>query len=139
MSVSLITLFERFIPTFGDGNRPQSSIRYADLVQHEKGHEWSKLDTDQQARFSRDRPLFTDTLDMIKFLCKDIWTLTFRKQIDNLKTNHRVSLWSTTTPLPGVFWLLQPNTSSLWDFTKPLSCSPDNLRICSSSLLIILS
>ena len=29
---------------------------------------------------------------MIKFLCKDIWTLVFRKQIDNLKTNHRV-LW----------------------------------------------
>ncbi|KAI4167032.1 MAG: hypothetical protein LQ343_007534 [Gyalolechia ehrenbergii] len=40
-------------------------------------------------RFSRDRPRFTDTLDMIKFLCKDMWTLVFRKQIDNLKTNHR--------------------------------------------------
>ncbi|KAL8918816.1 MAG: hypothetical protein Q9208_007154 [Pyrenodesmia sp. 3 TL-2023] len=40
-------------------------------------------------RFSRDRPRFTDTLDMIKFLCKDLWTLIFRKQIDNLKTNHR--------------------------------------------------
>ena len=42
------------------------------------------------SRFSRDRPRFTDTLDMIKFLCKDMWTLVFRKQIDNLKTNHRV-------------------------------------------------
>ena len=41
-------------------------------------------------RFSRDRPRFTDTLDMIKFLCKDVWQLIFRKQIDNLKTNHRV-------------------------------------------------
>lgn len=41
-------------------------------------------------RFSRDRPRFTDTLDMIKFLCKDMWILVFRKQIDNLKTNHRV-------------------------------------------------
>ncbi|KAA6407201.1 MAG: hypothetical protein FRX48_09003 [Lasallia pustulata] len=40
-------------------------------------------------RFSRDRPRFTDALDMIKFLCKDMWTLVFRKQIDNLKTNHR--------------------------------------------------
>lgn len=40
--------------------------------------------------FSRDRPRFADTLDMIKFLCKDVWTLVFRKQIDNLKTNHRV-------------------------------------------------
>ena len=41
-------------------------------------------------RFSRDRPRFVDTLDVIKFLCKDMWTLLFRKQIDNLKTNHRV-------------------------------------------------
>ncbi|KAI4135186.1 MAG: hypothetical protein LQ347_000891 [Umbilicaria vellea] len=40
-------------------------------------------------RFSRDRPRFTDTLDVIKFVCKDMWTLLFRKQIDNLKTNHR--------------------------------------------------
>ncbi|KZF21268.1 BET3 family protein [Xylona heveae TC161] len=40
-------------------------------------------------RFSRDRPRFTDGLDAIKFLCKDLWTLVFRKQIDNLKTNHR--------------------------------------------------
>ncbi|CZR58983.1 related to TRS33-TRAPP subunit of 33 kDa involved in targeting and fusion of ER to golgi transp [Phialocephala subalpina] len=40
-------------------------------------------------RFSRDRPRFTDTLDVIKFLCKDLWMLLFRKQIDNLKTNHR--------------------------------------------------
>ncbi|MCJ1329929.1 Trafficking protein particle complex subunit 33 [Thelotrema lepadinum] len=40
-------------------------------------------------RFSRDRPRFTDNLDVIKFLCKDLWILLFRKQIDNLKTNHR--------------------------------------------------
>ncbi|KAH8910080.1 transport protein particle component [Coniochaeta sp. PMI_546] len=40
-------------------------------------------------RFSRDRPRFNDTLDVIKFVCKDLWTLAFRKQVDNLKTNHR--------------------------------------------------
>ncbi|WEW61868.1 hypothetical protein PRK78_007365 [Emydomyces testavorans] len=40
-------------------------------------------------RFSRDRPRFTDNLDVIKFLCKDMWTILFRKQVDNLKTNHR--------------------------------------------------
>ncbi|GIK06523.1 trafficking protein particle complex subunit 33 [Aspergillus viridinutans] len=40
-------------------------------------------------RFSRDRPRFTDNLDVIKFLCKDLWTILFRKQVDNLKTNHR--------------------------------------------------
>ncbi|KAB8237855.1 BET3 family protein [Aspergillus alliaceus] len=40
-------------------------------------------------RFSRDRPRFTDNLDVIKFLCKDLWTILFKKQVDNLKTNHR--------------------------------------------------
>ncbi|MCJ1481591.1 Trafficking protein particle complex subunit 33 [Schaereria dolodes] len=42
-----------------------------------------------QGLVERDRPRFTDTLDVIKFLCKDVWTLVFKKQIDNLKTNHR--------------------------------------------------
>ncbi|SPN98336.1 related to TRS33 TRAPP subunit of 33 kDa involved in targeting and fusion of ER to golgi transport vesicles [Cephalotrichum gorgonifer] len=41
-------------------------------------------------RFSRDRPKFNETLDAIKFICKDLWSLVFRKQVDNLKTNHRV-------------------------------------------------
>jgi hypothetical protein len=40
-------------------------------------------------RFAKDRPRFNDTLDVIKFICKDLWTLVFRKQVDNLKTNHR--------------------------------------------------
>jgi trafficking protein particle complex subunit 6 len=45
-------------------------------------------------KWARDKPRFTDTLDVIKFLCKDLWTLVFRKQIDNLKTNHRVRVWA---------------------------------------------
>lgn len=40
-------------------------------------------------RFARDRPMLTDHLDMIKFVCKDLWMLLYNKQIDNLKTNHR--------------------------------------------------
>jgi hypothetical protein len=39
--------------------------------------------------FSANSPRPTAPLDMIKFLCKDLWMLVFRKQIDNLKTNHR--------------------------------------------------
>lgn len=50
-------------------------------------------------RFSRDRPQFNDPLDVIKFLCKDIWTIVFKKQIDNLKTNHRVSWYASTARL----------------------------------------
>ncbi|KAF2679012.1 transport protein particle component [Lentithecium fluviatile CBS 122367] len=40
-------------------------------------------------RVSRQTPRPHDPLSTIKFLCKDLWTLLFRKQIDNLKTNHR--------------------------------------------------
>lgn len=37
----------------------------------------------------RDRALFSDTLDAIKFVCKDIWAACWDKQVDNLRTNHR--------------------------------------------------
>jgi len=39
--------------------------------------------------FSANKPRPTTPLDAIKFICKDLWILVFRKQIDNLKTNHR--------------------------------------------------
>lgn len=42
------------------------------------------------ARMTKDRPRFHDTLDVIKFVCKEFWLSIFKKQIDNLKTNHRV-------------------------------------------------
>jgi hypothetical protein len=34
---------------------------------------------------------FLDNLDVIKFICKDFWIAVFQKQVDNLKTNHRVN------------------------------------------------
>ncbi|KAG6873266.1 hypothetical protein C0995_001040 [Termitomyces sp. Mi166 len=40
-------------------------------------------------RLCRDRPLFAETLDAIKFICKDIWAAIWEKQVDNLRTNHR--------------------------------------------------
>ncbi|EGN92930.1 hypothetical protein SERLA73DRAFT_190301 [Serpula lacrymans var. lacrymans S7.3] len=40
-------------------------------------------------RLCRDRPLFGETLDAIKFICKDVWTSCWDKQVDNLRTNHR--------------------------------------------------
>lgn len=40
-------------------------------------------------RYTRDKPRLGDTLDVIKFVCKDFWQALFKKQVDNLKTNHR--------------------------------------------------
>jgi hypothetical protein len=43
-------------------------------------------------RTAQDRNRFNpqNSLDIIKFLCKDFWNETFGKQVDNLRTNHRV-------------------------------------------------
>ncbi|GJE98030.1 TRAPP complex subunit trs33 [Phanerochaete sordida] len=40
-------------------------------------------------RLCHDRQLFSDTLDAIKFICKDLWSACWDKQVDNLRTNHR--------------------------------------------------
>mmetsp|Transcript_15999 Transcript_15999/g.46673 ORF Transcript_15999/g.46673 Transcript_15999/m.46673 type:complete len:200 (-) Transcript_15999:251-850(-) len=40
-------------------------------------------------RLSTTRPPFTDTLDVMKFVCKEFWYELYRKQVDNLRTNHR--------------------------------------------------
>lgn len=58
-------------------------------------------------RASKDRSKFTDTLDVMKFLCKDVWMILFKKQIDNLKTNHR-----------GVYVLTDSNLRWLNRFAK---------------------
>ncbi|CAD5113175.1 DgyrCDS2364 [Dimorphilus gyrociliatus] len=40
-------------------------------------------------RFTKDSPRFKDELDIMKFICKDFWTAVFKKQVDNLRTNHQ--------------------------------------------------
>jgi len=54
-------------------------------------------------RYSRDKARLGDTLEVIKFLCKDFWLALFKKQVDNLKTNHRVRLLSVLRLL-GQIW-----------------------------------
>lgn len=41
-------------------------------------------------RMTKDTARFKDELDVMKFICKDFWTCVFKKQIDNLRTNHQV-------------------------------------------------
>ncbi|KAH9043855.1 NO signaling/Golgi transport ligand-binding domain-containing protein [Lactarius pseudohatsudake] len=42
-------------------------------------------------RLCHDRAGFADTLDIVKFVCKELWSTCWDKQVDNLRTNHRVS------------------------------------------------
>ena len=40
-------------------------------------------------KITREHPKFKDELELMKFICKDYWMCLFRKQIDNLRTNHQ--------------------------------------------------
>ncbi|XP_050783872.1 trafficking protein particle complex subunit 6A isoform X2 [Gopherus flavomarginatus] len=40
-------------------------------------------------RLTKEMPSFKDELDVLKFLCKDLWITVFKKQVDNLRTNHQ--------------------------------------------------
>lgn len=40
-------------------------------------------------RHTRDIPRLNEPMDIVKFICKEFWILLFKKQIDNLKTNHK--------------------------------------------------
>eukprot|EP00013_Stygamoeba_regulata_P005536 CAMPEP_0177638536 /NCGR_PEP_ID=MMETSP0447-20121125/5540_1 /TAXON_ID=0 /ORGANISM="Stygamoeba regulata, Strain BSH-02190019" /LENGTH=79 /DNA_ID=CAMNT_0019140503 /DNA_START=240 /DNA_END=475 /DNA_ORIENTATION=- len=40
-------------------------------------------------RYTKGKPRFQEKLEIIKFICKEFWTETFRKQCDNLRTNRR--------------------------------------------------
>ncbi|XP_046540280.1 trafficking protein particle complex subunit 6A isoform X15 [Equus quagga] len=45
-------------------------------------------------RLSRETLAYREELDILKFLCKDLWMAVFQKQMDSLRTNHQAS------PLP---------------------------------------
>ncbi|KAJ2915652.1 hypothetical protein MD484_g4778, partial [Candolleomyces efflorescens] len=40
-------------------------------------------------RLCAHRQPFDDTLEVMKFICKDVWVALFDKQVDNLRTNRR--------------------------------------------------
>ncbi|CAL5221816.1 g4072 [Coccomyxa viridis] len=40
-------------------------------------------------RYTGNRGRTGEPLEVIKFICKEFWVAVFRKQVDNLRTNHR--------------------------------------------------
>ncbi|EOA31501.1 hypothetical protein CARUB_v10014687mg [Capsella rubella] len=64
-------------------NKPELAARRIEAIGYQVGHQLSE-------RYTMERPRFSDHLEAIKFICKDFWSEVFKKQIDNLKTNHRV-------------------------------------------------
>lgn len=47
------------------------------------------VDSNLLARLMRHKPRLTDTLERVKFVCKELWSAVWDKQIDNLRTNHK--------------------------------------------------
>ncbi|XP_008450727.1 uncharacterized protein LOC103492220 isoform X1 [Cucumis melo] len=67
-------------------NKPELAARRIEAIGYQVGHQLSERFV---FRYTMERPRFTDHLEAIKFICKDFWSELFKKQIDNLKTNHR--------------------------------------------------
>nr|XP_043628801.1 trafficking protein particle complex subunit 6b-like isoform X2 [Erigeron canadensis] len=63
-------------------NKPDLAAHRIEAIGFHVGHQLSE-------RYTMERPRFSDHLEAIKFICKDFWSELFKKQIDNLKTNHR--------------------------------------------------
>ncbi|XP_051147645.1 uncharacterized protein LOC127262852 [Andrographis paniculata] len=63
-------------------NKPELAAPRIEAIGFQVGHQLSE-------RYTMDRSRFTDHLEAIKFICKEFWSELFKKQIDNLKTNHR--------------------------------------------------
>jgi len=63
-------------------NKSELAARRIEAIGYQVGHQLSE-------RYTVERPRFSDHLEAIKFICKDFWSEVFKKQIDNLKTNHR--------------------------------------------------
>nr|XP_020028522.1 trafficking protein particle complex subunit 6A [Castor canadensis] len=60
-------------------------------------------------RLPRETLSFREELDVLKFLCKDLWVAVFQKQMDGLRTNHQ----GTYVLQDNSFPLLVPMASGL--------------------------
>ncbi|XP_027693162.1 trafficking protein particle complex subunit 6B-like [Vombatus ursinus] len=62
---------------------------YKSADQGEAGEHRFRVGQGLLERFTKDSSRFKDELNIMKFICKDFWTTVFKKQIDNLRTNHQ--------------------------------------------------
>lgn len=81
------------LPTVPVPSEPTESGEKVDVVVAAKRRRVEALGqavgTRLAERYAHDRDMPDQDLDIVKFLCKDFWDVTFRKQIDVLRTNHR--------------------------------------------------
>lgn len=73
---------------------------------------WSKC-LPLPPRLPRETLAFREELDVLKFLCKDLWVAVFQKQMDSLRTNHQVCAWLQAAVKRGSFGRGNPHWGSL--------------------------
>ncbi|KAK3023625.1 hypothetical protein RJ639_043893 [Escallonia herrerae] len=83
------SLLTEIVSSYGTrfyANKPELAARRIEAIGYQDAGYYYGLVLD---RYTMERPRFSDHLEAIKFICKDFWSELFKKQIDNLKTNHR--------------------------------------------------
>ena len=65
-----------------NGKDIETSTLYLSQIGYRVGYSLSE-------RLSKDNPRYRDELDTVKYLCKELWICLFKKQVDNLRTNHQ--------------------------------------------------
>ncbi|KAL5990727.1 hypothetical protein ACLOJK_011631 [Asimina triloba] len=70
---------------FNPGRKKKKKIDTTTIHPHTRSWHYRRF----KIEYTMERPRFSDHLEAIKFICKDFWSELFKKQIDNLKTNHR--------------------------------------------------
>ncbi|CAF0806649.1 unnamed protein product [Rotaria sp. Silwood1] len=63
-------------------NDAESTSLYLSQIGYRVGYSLSE-------RLSKENPRYRDELDTVKYLCKELWICLFKKQVDNLRTNHQ--------------------------------------------------
>nr|XP_043623374.1 trafficking protein particle complex subunit 6B-like [Erigeron canadensis] len=79
---SLITEIVSSYCTRFYANKPELASLRIEAIGYQVGYQLAE-------RYTMERPRFNDHLEAIKFICKEFWSELFKKQIDNLKTNHK--------------------------------------------------
>lgn len=64
-------------------------------------------------RLTKEMPRFKDELDTVKFICTDFWSSIFKKQIDNLRTNHQGKKQLLWTLSPNLYFLKRTSLRSI--------------------------
>jgi len=79
-----IELIDSLIQKNANSNEESSSLDHSSVLKLEKmGFQVGQRLAE---RYTREKTRFQDTLEIIKFICKEFWTEIYKKPIDNLRT-----------------------------------------------------